>query len=101
MIEQRQYMYVFVRTDLSVPQQIIQSSHASACIGEKYHSDTNIVLFGTENEESLKKMMKYMERHDIDYHPFYEPDISSFTSIASEPISGSKRNCFKNFKLLK
>jgi hypothetical protein len=40
---ERSYMYVFVREDLSSPQQIVQSSHASARIGELFHSDTNIV----------------------------------------------------------
>ena len=31
----RQYMYLFTRQDLPLPQQIVQTAHAAAYIGER------------------------------------------------------------------
>lgn len=98
---ERQYMYVWVREDLSAPQQIVQSSHASARIGELYHSDTNIVLIGVDNENSLKQISCLLEDHEINSHMFFEPDIDQFTAIASEPLTGDRRKPLRKFKLLK
>ena len=97
----RQYMYVFVRRDLSLPQQIVQASHASAKIGEDYHSDTNIVLFDSTNELSLKETADYLKHNEIKFNMFYEPDVDEFTSIATEPLLGDKRKLLNKFRLYK
>jgi hypothetical protein len=98
---ERSYMYVFVREDLSSPQQIVQSSHASARIGELFHSDTNIVLIGVRNEDHLKTVAGHLECSEIQYHMFYEPDIDGYTAIALEPLMGEKRKPMKKYQTLK
>jgi hypothetical protein len=97
---ERQYMYVFVREDLSPPQQIVQAAHASALIGEQYHANTNIVLFGSSSEDELKHHAQYLESHDIEFEMFYEPDISQYTAIATQPLVGVSRKPLRKFKLL-
>jgi hypothetical protein len=94
------YMYIFIREDISPPQQIVQASHASAIIGEKYHGDTSIVLCGAKNEEHLDVIASYLEQKGIDHAMFYEPDISACTAIATQPLSGKARSPLKKFELL-
>lgn len=98
---ERQYMYLFVRRDLSMPQQIVQASHASACIGQEFHADTNIVLLDCEHEIHLKDIAEHLESHKVSFTIFYEPDVDQYTSIATEPLCGAKRNCMKKYQLYK
>ena len=93
-------MYIFIRSDLSLPQQIVQSSHASAIIGEKYHSNTSIVLISCKDEDHLKSTAQYLQDHQIKFEIFYEPDVNEFTSIATEPLIGESRKNLKKFKLM-
>lgn len=44
------YTYVFIRTDLSIAQQIVQASHASAMAGHKFGDHCNMVLFAIPDE---------------------------------------------------
>ena len=97
---ENQYMYVFVSQQLSHPQQIVQASHASACIGAKYGGDTYIVLCGAESEVGLIAIAEYLDGKKIDYHMYYEPDISSYTALATLPLAGADRRHLKKFKLL-
>ena len=97
---ERQYMYVFVRRDLSPPQQIVQAAHASAMIGDKFHGDTNIVLFGSKGEDELLGCADYLNQHDIKYHMFFEPDIDQYTAIATQPLLGDSRKPMRKFNLL-
>ena len=94
------YMYVFVKEDLSHPQQIVQAAHAAAKIGEKYHGDTYIVLCGAKNEEHLDAISQHLERHSIDHELFFEPDIDGYTTIATAPLKGNERQPLRKFKLL-
>lgn len=99
-MEDNSYMYMFIRQDLSKPQQIIQTAHAAAKIGEKYHGDTYATLCGANDEDHLKVIADYLDEHLIDYHMFYEPDISAYTAIATEPLTGKDRHPLRKFKLL-
>lgn len=94
------YMYLFIRKDLSPPQMIVQASHAAAKIGEQYHGGTSIVLCGAENEDHLRVIADYLDQHDIAHHAFYEPDIDGHTAIATQPLTGKLRNPMKKFQLL-
>ena len=96
----RQYMYMFVREDLSPSQQIVQAAHASALIGETYHADTNIVLFGSKSEADLKSHADHLSRHGIEFEMFFEPDINQYTAIATQPLVGDSRKPMRKFKLL-
>ena len=94
------YMYLFTRADLSKPQQIVQTAHAAAMIGERYHGQTHIVLCEARNEEHLKGVSDYLDKHNIDHEVFYEPDISAFTAIATQPLAGEYRTPMRKFQLM-
>jgi len=98
-MKEREYMYVFVRQDLSIPQQIVQASHVCAYVGSSFHPDTSIVLLECPNINYLKYIADYMSENSIKFRMFYETDISEHTAIASEPISGEDRKIFRKFNL--
>ena len=96
-----EYMYVFVREDLSVAQQIVQLGHATYDVGTKHprSSSPNFVLIGVKNEQKLLELSEWLHTNETDHHMFFEPDVDQHTAIATKPISGSKRDIFRKFKL--
>lgn len=97
------HMYTFIRTDLSVPQQIVQHGHATYMVGNYIKNDDipSIVLIGADDEDGILKISQYLSDNNIEHKTFFEPDIDQFTSIATTPLSGKDRLLFKKFKLLR
>ena len=109
-------MYVVTREDLSIPQQLVQSTH-SAIRFQHEHSeiakdwDINsqyLACLSTKDEESLKQLIKKAESKDIKYTVFIEPDINNeMTSVTFEPsdlarrLTSSLPKMFKNLNLKK
>lgn len=101
------YIYLFVRDDLSPSQQIIQTSHAVDELnkyligaGKELTKATNfMVLFSVRNEAQLFEVKNHLDSLDILNQMFYEPDISSFTAIATEPLIGDQRLVMSQYKL--
>lgn len=96
-----EFSYYFVRADLSVPQQIIQTAHAAAKIGEKYHGNTHATLCAAKDEKHLKSLSEYLDSHEIYHEIFWEPDINQFTAIATAPLRGLARKPLKKFSLMR
>lgn len=98
-----QYMYVFVREDLSVAQQIVQTSHATYEVGSVVglSKSPNFVLIGVKSEPHLHQVREMLQEHQIDCKMFFEPDINQHTAIATEPITGDSRKLFKKYELFK
>ena len=99
-----QYVYVFVRQDLSFPQQVVQSSHASIeaskFLSQEQHP--HIVLIGVSDEEALIQVICRLESANIKFAAFQEPDRNNeYTAIATAPISGDGRKFFKKYQCLK
>jgi len=44
------YTYLFIRTDLSIPQQIVQTAHAACEAGYRYGEHSHMVLFAVPSE---------------------------------------------------
>lgn len=103
---QNPYVYVVVRTDLSVPQQAVQAAHAVLEMHRFYNGclreHPSIIILGVRNEEKLKEVIMKLVRHGkIQFTTFQEPDIGNqYTALATEPIYGADRQFFKNFKLI-
>ncbi len=100
-------MYVFVREDLSAPQQAVQSCHA--CIEaastfsiNKLHDHPSVIICGAKNEDRLHHIKKYLIDNGIQHVHFYEPDLDNeLTSIATEPLFGDQRKLFRKFQLIR
>ena len=98
------YIYLFIREDLSIPQQIVQTAHAVDELGKRIDnsSKTNhMVLFSVRDEYALSNIAEYLKEHKVLYEMFYEPDIEAFTAIATRPLIGNERSIMSKFKLKK
>ena len=96
------YMYLFIREDLSIPQQIVQTAHAVDELGKRIKSSANtnfMCLFGVKDESSLQMISEKLNQQGIDHEMFYEPDIAAFTAIATRPLVGEERKIMKKYKL--
>lgn len=100
-------MYVFVRNDLSAPQQAVQACHASIeCANlfnlEKLPDHPSVIILAAKNENKLQQCVSFLSENNIQFVEFHEPDLGhQLTAIATEPIFGDKRNLFKKFQLLR
>lgn len=101
---EKSYTYMFIREDLSIPQLIVQSSHAAWDAGSRFnkpHGTPHMVLIGVKSQEHLKQTADYLEQHGIEFEMFYEPDVEEYTAVASQPVSGETRKLFKHFRLFR
>lgn len=105
---QTPYTYVFIRQDLPLAAQIVQACHA--CLDRGFSLPENkkplktsfLVLFGVRDAEELEKIADYLDRNEVSYEQFYEPDYDmGYTSICTEPMYNEQRKLYKKFKLWK
>lgn len=84
------YTYIFVRTDISLEQQLVQASHAALEAGftfEKPAQTSSIIMIPAKDQEDLHAIGDRLERHGIRFHKFFEPDFGmGHSAIATEPI---------------
>jgi hypothetical protein len=95
------YLYVFIRTDIPVRDQLCQVGHSCAHAGKlfKHPDETHIVLLKVKNEKALTKAAYLCAAHDIKFTMFYEPDDQmGHTSLATETIYGNLREVFSEYK---
>lgn len=95
------YTYLFIREDLTKPQQIVQTAHAAHEAGETFGEHSHMALMGANDEQTLLKIAEHLDRNDIRFKMFFEPDIDSYTAIATEPLTGDRRKPLRRFSLLK
>jgi hypothetical protein len=96
---------VFIRRDLSHPQQVVQASHA--CIeATKAFLDYQLehpylVVLGVKDEPCLQKCANRLSKAGIQHKVFIEPDRDNeSTAIATCPVFGEQRAFFKNYQCL-
>lgn len=97
-----EYIYLFVRKDLSAQQQIIQTAHAIHQVGQNVKSSDvpNAVLFGASDEDELMRIQSHLASNDVAFEMFFEPDVQAYTAIATHPIEGEKRKLMRKFKMM-
>jgi len=98
------YIYLFIRNDLTHPQQIIQASHATEMVAKT--QDTNspvchMVLIGCRDVIELESIAADLDFDGIRHKMFYESDIGQHTAIATLPLKGDERRKLKHYKLKK
>ncbi len=101
-------MYVIVRKDISSEEQSVQAIHASIEAARKFCRESDkdwehphLVLCGVKNENSLKSAILRLQKHDIPFEIFQEPDLNNeITAIATSPICGKQREIMSRYNLL-
>lgn len=104
-ITSEKYVYVFVRQDIPLEHQAIQSLHAILQMATNYRPEEgipNIVYIGVPDKNALNRVLKKLKDHQIPQFPWIEPDNDfGFTSIATIPLTDSIRCVLRNYRLLK
>ena len=100
-------MYVFIRVDLPIQQQLVQSNHAALeagiAFGNKEQTEpSSLILIAVKNKYQLEKAMKDLESKDIKFVSFEEPDWEyGLTAFAIEALTQDKRVLLKRYQLWK
>lgn len=98
------YIYIFVRLDLSISQRAVQSAHAAIEAARSIPPQAehpHLVLIGLKNEKKLKEIQIELDKQDIQTYTFNESDRNNeMTSFATELISEEKKYIFRRFMLL-
>jgi hypothetical protein len=101
------YFYLFVRQDISLAQQLVQSVHAAVNAGMAFREPidiSNAVLIGVPNKDALHEVVDLLETKNIEYVTWYEPDPSDnpvgFTSVCTISLrEKGKRAALSKFPL--
>ncbi len=105
--DEDEYVYVFVRQDLSPEQQLVQSAHATLVLGHKLAkrkdvSELYFAVIGIPQLCDFVDVLKTLKTHGTKYVVFYEPDQgNTITAIATMPVKKTKRGILLNYKRLK
>lgn len=101
------YVYVFVRSDLSVEQQLVQAGHAALeagiFLGDRNQQDvSSLIVLKVKNKYQLEKALAYIKNENIETVSFYESDYDvGFTAFATRPVVDTERYIFKKYNLWK
>jgi hypothetical protein len=106
LIEEKTHIYVFIRKDIPLSWQIVQSNHATFELGlklsRKYAQPPSIVLIQIKDEKELLKAYEKIGSLGIHCEMFHEPyKQTGATSFATEPIFQNQRSLFSKYQLWK
>src|SRR6478736_5754001 len=100
----RRYVYIFLRQDMSVEQQIVQASHVPLALGQQL-DDTRELYFsviGTPNLEGLDGIINHLVHEHVAYKTFFEPDMNNeYTAVATFPIKAYARGSLLKYRPLR
>ena len=103
----KKYMYVAIRRDLSIPQQVVQSVHAAIEASKRYHLSNHdehpsVISIGVKTETALQNFKNFVHELGFHYEEFREPDRDNeLTSVAVFPVDEDQKVKFRKFQLLK
>lgn len=103
--ENRRYMYVLVRTDMELPNIIVQSAHAAYESGLAYknHADrTSIIILQVKDELRLREAYNALQSDGVQCTIYKENTLGlGYTAIGTEALTADQRKLLKKYKLLK
>jgi hypothetical protein len=99
-------LYVFVRTDLSLEQQVVQAAHAAAEAGRSFyrpeHGIASLIVLAVPNLAALYQARRRLESHGIEHDMFFEPDWNTgHSAIGTRPLVDAERALLRNYPLWK
>jgi hypothetical protein len=93
---------VFIRQDLAIQQQLVQSVHATFEMSQKtvYEGDIpSVVLIGVPHQKALERVLKKLRDHSIEHSCFVEPDFDmGLSAVATIPLGPEQRSILKNYE---
>lgn len=99
-----QYVFIFVRQDISIPQQLVQSNHATISMTslQPVEGTPNLVLIGVPDVHALELVSGELSFHDIDHYCWHEPDWDmGFTAICTQPMTKEQKEFLSGYRTWK
>jgi len=98
------YVYVLIRMDIPLHQQLVQSAHAAFEAGLRWHSPdkegTSIIILEVPDKKALLRASRRLGGKDIAHHVFFEPDFEMGESaLATRPLVGEERRALSGYPL--
>lgn len=102
--EDKPYVYLLIRTDISFEQQLVQVAHAAFEAGQDFArpaQTASIVMLAVPDRAALEAAAKRLSLRGIEHHLFVEPDFGMGSSaLATRPISQkSERYLMRKYPL--
>lgn len=97
---------MFVRTDMSVEQQLVQASHAALSAGIRDRNTNpqehcSLVVYQADDEQELLELQKEVENMGFKTTIFFEPYKSTGnTAFITEQLGSEEKIKFKKYSLL-
>lgn len=111
--EDKTRIYVFVRTDLVLPQQAVQVGHAAAEAGSLFyrpaeHGVASLILLQVADDKALRHANNLLAERGIQSIAFFEPDQDAtqlpgspvgYSAIGTQPVPISDWGFFRKWRL--
>lgn len=90
------YIYIFVRTDLPIAAQIVQTNHATYQASQQFRQEGNeipyMILIGVSDKQALEDVMARLDRYKIRFEAFHEPDNNmGLTAVTTHLLTNKER----------
>lgn len=99
------YIYVFVRQDISLAEQLVHAAHAAYHMGmllAPAEGIPSLVMVGVPHVAALGKVLTKVRTNEIQHYIFMDPDTSyGPTAIATEPLTAERKAVMNNYRLWK
>lgn len=97
--DEAKYVYVLIRTDLSLAQQGVQAVHAGMAAIHEFGGltdDTRLAMLSVNSEKELEFWAERLETNGINFKIFWEPDNNTgWSALATAPISRQEGKVLK------
>lgn len=97
-------IYVFVRQDLPIAEQLVHSCHAVYHMGRQFYSDDgipSIIVIGVPHEKAMLRVREKLLKHRLYFYEWNDPDAPQLgiVALATPPLSQPERECLANYRL--
>lgn len=98
-------LYIFVRKDISLAQQMVQLGHAAAEAGKHFYDDAehgiaSLVALAVEDKAGLHRAERILNARGLRTVLFHEPDFGMGDSaLGAEPVTQEQRKLFRQWSL--
>jgi hypothetical protein len=96
------YIYVFVRQDIPLAEQIVSVGHAAFHLGQVIPENgiPNLIVVGVPHAKALDKARAKMLEANINFHFWEDPDTQhGVTAVASHPLTKNEKGVLANYRL--
>lgn len=97
---------MFVRQDISLAQQLVQSNHATFEVARRLQLPQNLdetpscIVIGVPDKTALFRVIEKLRAHEIGHEVFYEPDFNmGLSAVATVPLGQEQRRALSNYRL--